>query len=456
MKRRIFLVLTLLVFSFSNVKAADVYEPIGTNPSFEEYNQKKYQDYPIIQTKAITDINQYIIENDLKPATITLKYDVLSKVKSQYKCMSYKTLNSRPKGVVVHSTAGGNNDSMQKELNYMANNWKSAFVHAFADDKTIIETHNPECAAWGAGIKANPYYIHIELIETGNNEKFIASINNQAYYVALKLNDFNLKPSRAKQDKSGSVWFHSEVTKYLKGTDHSDPTGFFKKHNYSLAEFYELVVYHFNKLENNYAMINNDQYYENGLKKTEGHQVYYKGKLVETGIITYDEFGQKIGYTQTINTLKGKLLDKKYYTYLKNDNGKTINNYSKFVVYNYKGQRKNSTIRYKDNLGLIKEERYYEFNTKKNIVKSRYVTIKQKVNGKYYKKRYEILRYDDNGLKVKVERYDYNKRGQLKSNKYGKAKRVIYKYNKGKLKQRETRYYSKYGWLTKKVYLKKY
>lgn len=179
-----------------------------------------------------------------------------------YSMFPYKSLDGGtqniPQGIVIHETANPNS-SIYGEISYMDRNWRNAFVHAFVDKDNIIEIHDPSYGAWGAGRIANQYFMHVELVEhVGNRTAFMQSILNDAHYVASKLYQFGLVPSRPtknKNDISGTIWSHHEVSSYLGGTNHTDPTGYFNQFSYSMEEFYELIVYEFQQLDKGHPLI---------------------------------------------------------------------------------------------------------------------------------------------------------------------------------------------------------
>lgn len=166
---------------------------------------------------------------------------------------SYNDGVGKPRGIVIHETANPNS-TIENEIAYMLNNWRSAFVHAYTDKSKIIEVHPTDYAAWGAGPVANQYFMHIELVEhPGDQQGFLQSVSNDAYYAAYKLKEYNLVPSRAygkgEGNFGGTVWSHHEVSSYLGGTNHTDPTGYFAKFNYDMGQFFELLLYHYNQID---------------------------------------------------------------------------------------------------------------------------------------------------------------------------------------------------------------
>ncbi|TYU48764.1 SH3 domain-containing protein, partial [Listeria monocytogenes] len=118
----------------------------------------------------------------------------------------------------------------------------------FVDSNRIIQIHPTEYAVWGAGAKANPYFIQSELVREKTKEKFYKSVNNDAYYVAYNLKQYGLKPVNAHNTGVGTVWSHDAVSRYLGGTDHGDPVSYFAKWGYSFNEFFDLVNYKYNEL----------------------------------------------------------------------------------------------------------------------------------------------------------------------------------------------------------------
>lgn len=403
----------------------------------EEALKTRFDYNPFYQDRAAKiDVNKEIMNKKIKPAKISKQYHRLNNITSQYKKMVYETPNKMPKGVIVHSTAAGAKDNINNEITYMNRNWKNAFVHAFADYKEIIEVHNTDYYAWGAGPKANPYYIHIELVETGKTDEFIKSVNNQAYFVASKLREYNLKPSRAKKDKSGSIYAHSDVTKYLGGTDHGDPDGYFKKFNYSMDEFYKLVVYHYNQIKDEWTNTNKNTYHSNGKLKESLVEKKYKGKIVEKYHRKYNSNGVLTYKLTIINYRVGK---------------SNVNEERNYKAINAKNNRITSVItrHYNDSLKLTKKEFKY-YNTYEQVKEYKSYTYhpngdyKQRVikkykrqsNGKNYIVEQQIKDKNNKGKFTAQTIYKYNKRGQLKSNQYGQALRYKYSYKNGKLKQR--------------------
>lgn len=190
------------------------------------------------------------LETLLKAAGLT--YNQFNSVANGNKYGSrfgYRNGVGKPEGVVVHETATPGATAWD-EGRYFNNNWMTAYtyVHAVVDNNQTIQLMSPDYGVWGAGPIANVRYIQVELCEVSTWSQFVQSVANDAYYIASLLHSYNLTPSRASQDGSGTIWSHNEVSQYLGGTDHGDPDGYFAKWGYSMSDFYSLITYYYNKL----------------------------------------------------------------------------------------------------------------------------------------------------------------------------------------------------------------
>lgn len=198
---------------------------------------------PYAQT-ALSSANQYIINQNYSTATI-------EKQLKNFTRFAYSDGVGKPRGIVIHETAN-DNSTIDSEINYMTNNWQNAFVHAFVDRKQIIEIHPTDYGSWGAGPKANPYFVQVELVREKNKEDFYRSVNNDAYYAAYILKKYNLTPINAHNTGSGTVWSHDAVSRFLGGTTHSDPVGYFARYGYTFNEFFQLVQYKYDRMDKTY------------------------------------------------------------------------------------------------------------------------------------------------------------------------------------------------------------
>ncbi|WP_436855373.1 GW dipeptide domain-containing protein [Staphylococcus caeli] len=187
---------------------------------------------PKYSPKVKSSINDYIRKKNFK--TPNYEQDIASYLPK------YSYRYGKPEGIVLHETAN-DNSTIDGEVNYMKNNYNSAFVHAYVDGNRIIETANTDYLAWGAGPQANERFIHVELVHTHDYDSFARSINNYADYAATNLQYYGLAPDSAEYDGNGTVWTHRAVSNYLGGSDHSDPHGYLASHNYSYDELYDLI-----------------------------------------------------------------------------------------------------------------------------------------------------------------------------------------------------------------------
>ncbi|MGJ8464038.1 hypothetical protein ACSGFZ_12365, partial [Staphylococcus haemolyticus] len=88
---------------------------------------------PKYKPQVSSSINNYIRSNNLQAPKIEENYS------SYFPKYGYRNGVGKPEGIVVHDTAN-DNSTIDGEINYMKNNYNSAFVHAFVDGNRIIET----------------------------------------------------------------------------------------------------------------------------------------------------------------------------------------------------------------------------------------------------------------------------------------------------------------------------
>ncbi|MEL0538399.1 N-acetylmuramoyl-L-alanine amidase [Staphylococcus debuckii] len=179
-----------------------------------------------------SSINDYIRKNNFKAPTYEQDFSpYLPKYNYRY---------GKPEGIVIHDTAN-ETSNINGEINYMKNNWQNAFVHGFIDGNRIVETADTDYLAWGAGPVGNQRFIHIELVHEHSYDGFARQMNNYADYAATNLQYYGLKPDSAEYDGQGTVWTHDAISRYLGGTDHTDPHAYLQAHNYSYDQLYDLI-----------------------------------------------------------------------------------------------------------------------------------------------------------------------------------------------------------------------
>ncbi|PNZ33600.1 autolysin [Staphylococcus petrasii] len=189
---------------------------------------------PKYKPQVSSSINNYIRSHNFQAPRIEEDYT------SYFPQYGYRNGVGKPEGIVVHDTAN-DNSTIEGEINYMKNNYQNAFVHAFVDGDRIIETAPTDYLSWGAGPQGNERYINVEIVHTHDYDSFARSMNNYADYAATQLQYYDLQPDSAEYDGQGTVWTHYAVSRYLGGSDHSDPHAYFQAHNYSYDELYDLI-----------------------------------------------------------------------------------------------------------------------------------------------------------------------------------------------------------------------
>ncbi|MBC1935755.1 GW domain-containing glycosaminoglycan-binding protein [Listeria grandensis] len=187
------------------------------------------------------NVNNYIKANNFTNAKLS------SQIQSQFTKFNYRNGYGKPEGVVLHETANPNS-TIQNEIDYMSRNWENAFVHTFIDKGNIIQIHPTDYGVWGAGRFANARFVQYELVEHKTFDEFARSINNYAYYTAYILDKYKLPIDSAETDGAGTVWTHNAVSKYLGGTTHTDPIGYFNKWGYSYNELLTLITEKYNAM----------------------------------------------------------------------------------------------------------------------------------------------------------------------------------------------------------------
>ncbi|QBP91233.1 N-acetylmuramoyl-L-alanine amidase [Bacillus mycoides] len=132
-------------------------------------------------------------------------------------------------GVVAHSTATPEAPAINIQK-YESRTWRNAFVHYAVDWNETIQIADTKYIAYGGGPGANKRFVHVELCETADYDKFKRSYDKYVKLLAKILRDRGLFVEKG-------LWTHYDVTKYLGGTDHEDPLDYLKSHGVSEAQF---------------------------------------------------------------------------------------------------------------------------------------------------------------------------------------------------------------------------
>ncbi len=132
-------------------------------------------------------------------------------------------------GVVAHSTATPEAPAINIQK-YETRTWRNAFVHYAVDWNETIQIADTKYIAYGGGPGANKRFVHVELCETADYDKFKRSYDKYVKLLAKILRDRGLSVEKG-------LWTHYDVTKYLGGTDHEDPLDYLKSHGVSESQF---------------------------------------------------------------------------------------------------------------------------------------------------------------------------------------------------------------------------
>lgn len=190
--------------------------------------------------KADSKINDYILQNRIKPAQIQNQEGTFSV------WQGYRYGVGHPEGIVVHETSEPN-VTAQQFTDRFNQNWPTlqTYVHAFVDDNQILNIHNTDYTVWGAGPTANARFIQVELCRVSSYDAFARSLSNDAYYIAQKLIQYNL-PDVAGQ----TVLSHKQTSDMWHETTHQDPNYYFSTWDYDMDQFNALISTYYNNLKN--------------------------------------------------------------------------------------------------------------------------------------------------------------------------------------------------------------
>lgn len=193
----------------------------------------------VTTTKAASKINDYIISNKIKPASIQNQEGTFNKWNG------YRNGVGHPEGIVVHETSEANVTAQQFTDRFNAN-WPKleTYVHAFVDNNEILNIHNTDYTVWGAGPTANARYIQVELCRVNSYDAFARSLSNDAYYIASKLIQYNL-PDIPGQ----TVISHAQASNTWHETTHQDPVYYFSTWGYDMDQFNDLIKTYYNNLK---------------------------------------------------------------------------------------------------------------------------------------------------------------------------------------------------------------
>jgi N-acetyl-anhydromuramyl-L-alanine amidase AmpD len=143
--------------------------------------------------------------------------------------------NYKKVGIIVHSTATPG--VMAKPFRDRWNNSSVAkAVHAFLDDKEVIECLPETREAWHVGTSTgNKYYFGFEICEDRDHseEYFLKAYKNAVEYTAVMVKRLGLSVS--------DVFSHKEGNRKGIASNHGDPEHWFSKFGYTMDDFRRAV-----------------------------------------------------------------------------------------------------------------------------------------------------------------------------------------------------------------------
>jgi len=196
-------------------------------------------------------VNDYIIQQGYQPVGEELRLGGIHPNDCNYPA-DFHYDGNRPSIVIIHETANPQSN-IESEIAFMSRNQNSAFVHTFVDARRIITVADPAFKAWGAGPNGNRYGIHIENVEMHSKVDFARELANCAGQTARWLHKFDLGAPRLitageRPFGGGNLASHSMVSRYLGGTDHTDPDGYWSERaarffgaGYNMNDFCQLT-----------------------------------------------------------------------------------------------------------------------------------------------------------------------------------------------------------------------
>lgn len=133
-----------------------------------------------------------------------------------------------PVGIVLHETATPG-ATAENEYSFFNTADRNASAHGFVDWNGYIQTVPYDEVAWHAGYTANHKYIGIEMCHATNKADFEKVWNNtlEIFAELMKKYGFSVK----------DITTHNEVSLKWGETDHTDPTGYFKKFGKTFEDF---------------------------------------------------------------------------------------------------------------------------------------------------------------------------------------------------------------------------
>lgn len=186
---------------------------------------------------------------------------------------NYNNGKGHPTMIINHDTANPNSN-IDGEIAYMIRNQESAFVHEFVDGNRMIGIADTDYLAWGAGPQGNGRGVQVEQVHVHSKDDFAKELLNLAQFNVNIMKQYHLTPSLGQPNGSGSVWTHAMVSRYLGGSDHGDPDGYWSQN----ARQWFGTTYNVNDFES----LVSDMYY-NKVQPTAPASIQSKTKVTQNG-----------------------------------------------------------------------------------------------------------------------------------------------------------------------------
>ena len=210
-----------------------------------------------------SDVNDYIIRNNIKPAGEELQLGrIYDQDPSKNGNINMDYDSGKPQMIVIHEV-GVDGGTINGSIDYMVRTQDSAFVHAFVDDSRLITIADKNKKSWGSGPYGNKYGIQIEQMRVASQAAFYKQIATLANWTAQQMDQYNMgepklmsSPSTPqKNDLSikpdGNLTTHKMLSyKFNQTTDHVDPDAYWARFGYDINQFRDLVSKYYNDIKN--------------------------------------------------------------------------------------------------------------------------------------------------------------------------------------------------------------
>ncbi|MCJ1973627.1 glucosaminidase domain-containing protein [Lactococcus carnosus] len=209
-----------------------------------------------------SDVNDYIIRNNVKPAGEELQLGrIYNQDSSKNGNINMNYDGGKPQMIVIHDI-GVDGGSINGSIDYMVRTQDSAFVHAFVDDSRLITIADKDKKSWGSGAYGNKYGIQIEQIRVAGYTAFYKQIATLANWTAQQMDKYDMgapklmsSPSTPqKNDLSvrpdGNLTTHKMLSyKFNQTTNHVDPDEYWARFGYDINQFRDLVSKYYNDIK---------------------------------------------------------------------------------------------------------------------------------------------------------------------------------------------------------------